>query len=292
MNIRTTKIVAPLVAMALCTPNIAIAQENSNEKTISSSIDVRDDFLLTRSISAINRNNNSKPQDPNTIYVNPGDTIHVQLDLKGKTDRANHGFTGFKEKVSPIQEFSAKSGSLTVKKTGSPKPQVRTLDNLHYGTFDKTGDQTIEFTPNKGSLFGDIGNHVTIDYSYTAGNQLGKYQTEFQPDPEFARGSSTFDATKLNLTIVVESKEQPTPPGQGEQPAPPEQGDEPTPPEQGDEPTPPEQGGQDTPPDQNEQVIPPKSNRSTVFSWLTKTLGVLAFLGGTVWFIIKHIFRL
>lgn len=80
-------------------------------------------------------------------------------------------------------------------------------------------------------------------------------------------GSNTFNANELDLTIVVKSKEEdrPAPPDQGEQPAPPEQ---------------------------DEQAIPPKSNRSTVFSWLTKALGVLAFLGGTVWFIIKHIFRL
>ncbi|CAB1045783.1 hypothetical protein FRC0546_01909 [Corynebacterium diphtheriae] len=71
MNMRTTKIVAPLVAMALCTPNIAIAQENSNLTTISGSTDVNGDFSLTRSISAINRND-SKPQDSKTIYVNPG----------------------------------------------------------------------------------------------------------------------------------------------------------------------------------------------------------------------------
>lgn len=55
MNIRTTKIVAPLVAMALCTPNIAFAQEESNQETIiSRSTDVNEDFTLTRSISAIN----------------------------------------------------------------------------------------------------------------------------------------------------------------------------------------------------------------------------------------------
>lgn len=83
MNIRSTKIVAALVAMALCTPNIAFAQETSNLTTISGSTDVNGDFSLTRSISAINRND-STPPDSKTIYVNPGDTIHVQLDLKGK----------------------------------------------------------------------------------------------------------------------------------------------------------------------------------------------------------------
>lgn len=83
MNIRTTKIVAPLVAMALCIPNIAIAQEESTKKTISGTTDINDSVSLTRSISAKNRNN-STPQDSKTIYVNPGDTIHVELDLKGK----------------------------------------------------------------------------------------------------------------------------------------------------------------------------------------------------------------
>lgn len=115
MNIRRTKIVAPLVAMALCTPNIAFAQEGSNQKPIIRSTDVNEDFSLTRSISAINRNN-STYQDPYTIYVNPGDTINVKLDLKGKTATANHGFTSFKEEVSPIQKFSASSGSRVVKK--------------------------------------------------------------------------------------------------------------------------------------------------------------------------------
>ncbi|OJH92510.1 hypothetical protein BKD80_03730 [Corynebacterium diphtheriae] len=274
MNIRTTNIVAPLVAMALCTPNIAFAQEESNQKTtISSSTDVNGDFSLTRSISAVNRNN-STSRDANTIYVNPGDTIDVKLDLKGKTPKKNHGFTSFTEKVSPIETFSASSGKRVVKKTHFDL-QETTLDKLHDGTFTQTSGSTIDFKANPSpSGFGEIGNQVTIDYSYTAGNQLGEYKTQFKPDPRFAGDS--FDATKLDLTIVVKSKED----------------NRPTPPDQGDEPTPPDQGGQDTPPDQDEQVIPPKSNRSTGFSLLTKALGVLAFLGGTVWFIIKHIFRL
>lgn len=94
MNIRSTKIVAPLVAIALCTPNIAIARENSNLTTISGSTDVNGDFSLTRSISAINRND-SESRDPKTIYVNPGDTIHVQLDLKGKKTQAKSRFYQF-----------------------------------------------------------------------------------------------------------------------------------------------------------------------------------------------------
>lgn len=83
MNIRSTKIVAALVAMALCTPNIAIARENSNLTTISSSTDIDDDFSITRSISAINRND-STPPDSKKIYVNPGDTIHVKLEVQRK----------------------------------------------------------------------------------------------------------------------------------------------------------------------------------------------------------------
>lgn len=271
---RTTKIVAPLVAMALCTPNIVIAQEEPNRKTISSSTNVNGNFLLTRSISVTN-GNNSISQDRKTVYVNPGDTINVRLDLKGKTDKANHGFTSFTEEVSPIQKFSANSGSRVVKKTHFEQ-QKTTLDKLPDGTFTQTNDSTIEFKVKPGSAFGEIGNQVTIDYSYTADNKLGTYQTKFKPDGKFAEASSDFDANELNLTIVVKSKEE----------------DRPTPPDRGERPTPPEQGGQDTPPEQDEQAIPPKSNRSTVFSWLTKALGVLAFLGGTVWFIIKHIFRL
>ncbi|MHC9574085.1 hypothetical protein ACQQ6Y_10895 [Corynebacterium diphtheriae] len=284
MNIRTTKIVAPLVAMALCTPNIAFAQEEPKLTTISRKTDVHDNVSLTRSISAINRNNNSTPQDPNTIYVNPGDKINVQLDLKGKTDKGFHGFTSFEELVSPIQEFSASSGSLTVKKLPSSEPQKTTLDNLRDGTFKKTGESRIEFKVTSGSAFGEIGNQVTIDYSYTADNKPGTYQTKFLPDPKFAEGSKTFNANELDLTIVVKGKEENKPPrGEDDQPAPPEQDGRPTPPEQ---------GGQATPPDQGDQPTPPESNRSTGFSWLTKALGVLAFLGGTVWFIIKHIFRL
>ncbi|CAB0914712.1 membrane protein [Corynebacterium diphtheriae] len=283
MNIRTTKIVAPLVAMALCTPNISFAQEESKPTTISGSADVNDNFLLTRSISVRN-GNNSISQDPKTIYVNPGDTINVKLDLKGKTASANHGFTSFKEVVSPIQASSPILGSRTAIKTGSPKPLVTTLDKLNYGTFEQTNEQTIEFKVNSqksSSGFGEIGNQVTIDYSYTAGSKLGTYHTQFLPDPNF--GLKTSDAEKLNLTIVVKNKERPAPPEQDEQD---------TPPGQGYQPAPPDQDEQDTPPDQDEQVIPPKSNKSTGFSWLTKALGVLAFLGGTVWFIIKHIFRL
>ncbi|MHC9568823.1 hypothetical protein ACQX29_03640 [Corynebacterium diphtheriae] len=276
MNIRTTKIVAPLVAMALCTPNIAIAQEKSNHTTISGSTYIHDELSLTRSISAINRNN-STSKEPKKIYVNPGDTIHVQLDLKGKTDKVNHGFTNFKEEVSPIQESSTISGSRVVKNSLSSKLEKTTLDKLRDGTFKQTDDSTIEFkVSNPNSSFGVVAQQITIDYEYTAGDKLGEYKTQFKPDPKFAAGSNTFDATKLDLTIVVKSKED----------------NRPTPPDQGDEPTPPDQGGQDTPPDQDEQVIPPKSNRSTGFSLLTKALGVLAFLGGTVWFIIKHIFRL
>lgn len=278
---RTTKIVAPLVAMALCTPNIAIAQEESNLTTISRKTAVNDDFSLTRSISAINRNN-STSQEPNTIYVNPGDTIHVELDLKGKPDKDNHGFTSFKEEVSPIQEFSASSGSLTFQKSHSSEPKVTTLDKLpNNDTFNKIDERTIEFKANSVSHFGELGNRSIIKYSYKAGNKLGTYQTQFQPHQNFT--SSPFDPEKLSLTVVVKSKDLPTPPDQDERPAPPEQGDEPTPPDQ---------GGQDTPPDQDDQVIPPKSKNSTVFSWFTKTLGVLALLGGTVWFIIKHIFHL
>ncbi|CAB0615685.1 membrane protein [Corynebacterium diphtheriae] len=286
MNIRTTKIVAPLLAMALCTPNIAFAQEGLNQKTISGRTDVNGNFSLTRSISVIN-GNNSISQDRKTIYVNPGDTINVRLDLKGKTDRANHGFTSFKEEVSPIQASSAISGSLTVKKSQSTKPLMIPLNNLNYGTFGKTSERTIEFNVDKEkspSGFGEVGNQVIIDYSYTAGDKPGEYKTQFKSDDENF-GLKTFDAEKLDLTIVVKSKED-------NRPTPPDQDDQATPPDQGDEPTPPEQGGQDTPPEQDEQAIPPKSNKSTVFSWLTKTLGVLAFLGGTVWFIIKHLFRL
>lgn len=272
MNIRTTKIVAPLVAMALCTPNIAFAQENSNQKTIiSRSADVNGDFLLTRSISAVNKNN-STSKESNTIYVNPGDTIDVKLELQGKTVNKSHGFTSFKEEVSPIEAFSASSGSLTVKRVGSSEPYVKQLDKLGNDIFKKTDDQTIEFNAKSSTHFGDLGNQVTINYSYTAADKPGQYTTRFIPHENFA--SPPFGGNELNLTIVVERKEQPTPPDQDERPAPPEQ------------------GGQGTPPEQDEQAIPPKSNRSTVFSWLTKTLGVLAFLGGTVWFIIKHLFRL
>lgn len=261
---RTTKIVAPLVAMALCTPNIAIAQEKSNPKTISSSTDVNGNFTLTRSISVTN-GNNSIPQDSKTIYVNPGDTINVKLDLKGKTATANHGFTSFTEEVSPIQASSAISGSLTVKKNHSTESQSIPLDKLNYGTFGKTGEKTIQFKATSPSGFGEVGNQVTIAYSYTAGDKLGEYRTQFKPDDQ-KFGLKTSDAEKLNLTIVVKDKEENRPPrGEGEQPAPPDQGEQPT---------------------------PPESNRSTGFSLLTKALGVLAFLGGTVWFIIKHIFRL
>ncbi|MHC9748094.1 hypothetical protein ACQXZM_06940 [Corynebacterium diphtheriae] len=267
MNIRTTKIVAPLVATALCTPNIAIAQEKSNHTTISGSTYIHNELSLTRSISAINRNN-SKSKEPKKIYVNPGDTIHVQLDLKGKTDRVNHGFTNFKEEVSPIQESSTISGSRVVKNSLSSKPEKTTLDKLSDGTFKQTGDSTIEFkVSNPDSSFGVVAQQITIDYEYTAGDKLGEYKTQFKPDPKFAEGSNTFNANELDLTIVVKSKEEdrPAPPDQDEQPA---------------------------PPDQDEQPTPPNSKSGTVFSWLTKALGVLAFLGGTVWFIIKHIFRL
>lgn len=284
MNIRTKKIVAPLVAMALCTPNIAIAQENSNEKTISGSTAVNENYSLTRSISVIN-GNNSISKDRKTIYVNPGDTIRVKLDLKAKTDSANHSFTSFQEVVSPIETFSASSGSLTVKDSPSSKPRVTPLDRLPNDTFKKINEQTIEFKANSPSNFGDLGNQVTIDYSYTAANKPGQYTTQFIPHENFAKNSPVFNKEKLNLTIVVKGE-------QGGQDTPPDQGGQVIPPDQGDEPTPPDQGGQDTPPDQDEQVIPPKSNKSTGFSWLTKALGVLAFLGGTVWFIIKHIFRL
>ncbi|CAB0825457.1 membrane protein [Corynebacterium diphtheriae] len=275
MNIRTTKIVAPLVAMALCTPNIAFAQEESNQKTIiSRSTDVNEDFTLTRSISAINRDN-STPQDPYTIYVNPGDTINVTLDLKRKTGKRDHGFTSFKEVVSPIQESSAISGSLTVYKSHLSNPLVRALNELpNNETFKKTSESTIEFNAKPPTYFGDLGKQVTIKYSYKAGNKLGPHKTQFLPRSNFA--SPPFDGNELNLTIVVKNKEE----------------DRPTPPDQGGQDTPPDQGGQDTPPDQGGQDTPPESNRSTVFSLLTKALGVLAFLGGTVWFIIKHIFRL
>ncbi|CAB0665515.1 membrane protein [Corynebacterium diphtheriae] len=264
MNIRTTKIVAPLVAMALCTPNIAFAQENSKEKTISSSTDVNGNFSLTRSISVIN-GNNSISRDRKTIYVNPGDTINVKLDLKGKTATANHGFTSFKEEVSPIHKFSASSGSRVVKGSPSSVPEKRTLDNLGDGTFDQIGESTFEFKATSSSNFGVLANQVTIDYSYTAANIPGEYETKFVPHPMF--GSSTFNANELDLTIVVKSKEE-------DRPAPPDQGDQPAPPDQGD------------------QATPPNSKSGTVFGWLSKALGVLAFLGGTVWFIIKHIFRL
>ncbi|CAB0736897.1 membrane protein [Corynebacterium diphtheriae] len=282
MNMRTTKIVAPLVAMALCTPNVAFAQERLNPTIISGHTDVNESVSLTRSIYTINRNN-STSQDSNTIYVNPGDTINVRLDLKGKTDKANHGFTSFKEVVSPIQEFSASSGTRVVKYGYSSEPETTTLDKLDDGTFEKIDKQTIGFKANSKFGFGVVAQRVTINYSYTAANEPGTYLTQFKPDdPKF--GSNTFDANDLNLTIVVKGEDEKRPPHEeGERPAPPEQDERPAPPEQDERPAPPEQ---------DEQAIPPKSNRSTVFSWLTKALGVLAFLGGTVWFIIKHIFRL
>ncbi|CAB1007665.1 membrane protein [Corynebacterium diphtheriae] len=254
MNIRSTKIVAALVAMALCTPNVATAQEN--QTTISGRTDVNGDFSLTRSISAVNRND-SESRDSKTIYVNPGDTIHVKLELQGNKDTKTHGFVKFKEEVSPIQEFSASSGSLTYKKITSTGPEVtkESLDKLTDGSFKKTSDQTIEFTPNQGTRFGTLGNPVTIDYSYTAGNTLGTYITHFQADQNF--DSSTFDADKLKLTVVVKAKEE----------------NNPKPPEHGKKPTPPESNGGG-------------------FGWLTGALGVLAFLGGAVWFVIKHVLRL
>ncbi|MHC9591836.1 hypothetical protein ACQX25_07105 [Corynebacterium diphtheriae] len=247
MNIRSTKIVAALVAMALCTPNVATAQEKSNQTTISGSTDVNGDFSLTRSISAVNRND-SESRDSKTIYVNPGDTIHVKLKLQGNKATRTHGFVKFKEEVSPIQAFSASSGSLTYKKITSTGPEVtkESLDKLTDGTFKKTGEQTIEFTPNQGTSFGTLGNPVTIDYSYTAGNTLGTYVTHFQADKNF--DSNTFDAQKLDLTVVVKAKEE-------------------------NKPTPPESNGGG-------------------FGWLTGALGVLALLGGAVWFVIKHVLRL
>ncbi|CAB0711189.1 membrane protein [Corynebacterium diphtheriae] len=290
MNMRTTKIVAPLVAMALCTPTVAFAQENSNLTTISGSTDVNGNFSLTRSISVIN-GNNSISKDRKTIYVNPGDTIDVKLDLKRKTGKSVHGFTSFKEKVSPIQESSTISGTRVVKRDYSATPQTTTLDKLGDGTFEKTDKKTIEFKVTSKAGFGVVAQQVTINYSYTAANEPGTYQTHFQPDQKF--GSSTFNANELDLTIVVKGEDEKRPPHEeGERPAPPEQGERPAPPEQGERPAPPEQDERPAPPEQDEQAIPPKSNRSTVFSWLTKALGVLAFLGGTVWFIIKHIFRL
>ncbi|APM36096.1 hypothetical protein [Corynebacterium diphtheriae] len=245
MNIRSTKIVAALVAMALCNPNIVIAQENLT--TISGSTDVNGEFSLTRSISAVNKND-SESRDSNTIYVNPGDTIHVKLELQGNKATGTHGFVKFKEEVSPIQAFSAITGSLTYKRIESKGPRVtkERLDKLTDGTFGKTGEQTIEFTPNQGSSFGALGNPVTIDYSYTAGNTLGTYITHFQADKNF--DSETFDAKKLDLTIVVKNKEE-------------------------NKPTPPESNGGG-------------------FGWLTGALGVLALLGGAVWFVIKHVLRL
>ncbi|CAB0664525.1 hypothetical protein B1A65_08280 [Corynebacterium diphtheriae] len=245
MNIRSTKIVAALVAMALCTPNVATAQEESKLTTISGSTDVNGDFSLTRSISAVNRND-SESRDSKTIYVNPGDTIHVKLELQGNKATKTHGFVKFKEEVSPIQEFSASSGSLTYKKITSTGPEVtkESLDKLTDGTFERNGEQTIEFTPNQGTRFGTLGNPVTIDYSYTAGNALGTYITHFQADKNF--DSNTFDAQKLDLTVVVKAKEENT---------------------------------------------PPESNGGG-FGWFGKALGVLAFLGGAVWFVIKHVLRL
>ncbi|MHC9675113.1 hypothetical protein ACQX0B_10210 [Corynebacterium diphtheriae] len=270
MNIRTTKIVAPLVAMALCTPNIAFAQEASNLTTISGSTDVDSNYSLTRSISAINRNNsgnenNPRPQEHNTIYVNPGDTIHVKLDLKEKENQGNHGFTDFKEVVSPIQEFSASSGTLTVKKSSSAKPTVTALNKLgNNETFEKIDESTIEFKSTSSTHFGALGNQVTIDYSYKAGNKPGHYVTQFIPHQNFILDSSVFDAEKLKLTIVVNDKKQSTPPEQGKKPKPPEQDKKPT---------------------------PPESNGGG-FGWLTGALGVLALLGGAVWFVIKHFLRL
>ncbi|MHC9548408.1 hypothetical protein ACQQ67_05910 [Corynebacterium diphtheriae] len=257
MNMRTTKIVAPLVAMALCTPNVATAQEESNQTTISGSTDVTEDFSLTRSISAVNRNN-STSRERNTIYVNPGDTINVELGLKGKRDNANHGFTDFTEVVSPIREFSASSGSFTFQKSHSSEPQVTPLDQLSNNeTFMKTGEKTIEFKTKSVSHFGETGYRSTIKYSYTAGNELGTYQTQFQPHDNFAKGSSVFDAEKLKLTVVVKAKEE----------------NKPKPPEHGKKPTPPESNGGG-------------------FGWLTGALGVLALLGGAVWFVIKHVLHL
>ncbi|CAB0615158.1 membrane protein [Corynebacterium diphtheriae] len=265
---RTTKIVAPLVAMALCTPNIAFAQEN--QTTISGSTDIDGNYSLTRSISAINRDNsgnknNPKPQERNTIYVNPGDTIHVKLDLKEKEDKGNHGFTDFTEVVSPIQEFTASSGTLTVKRNRSSEPHMDALNNLPSNqTFMKTSESTLKFDSHSPTHYGDLGHQVTIEYSYKAGNKPGYYVTEFQPHGDFSMGLSTFDAKKLKLTVVVNDKKQATPPEQGNQPKPPAQGEQPT---------------------------PPESNGGG-FGWLTGALGVLALLGGAVWFVIKHVLRL
>ncbi|OSQ22720.1 hypothetical protein B1A51_05725 [Corynebacterium diphtheriae] len=263
MNIRSTKIVAALVAMALCTPNVATAQEESNQTTISGSTDVDDNSTLTRSISAINRDNsknknNPRPQERNTIYVNPGDTIHVKLDLKEKEDKGNHGFTDFMEVVSPIQEFSPSSGTLTVKKRSSSKSYVTALNDLpNNQTFEKTSESTLEFKSHSNPPFGDLGNQVSIEYSYKAGNKPGYYETRFQPHESFSQGSRAFDAEKLKLTVVVKAKEE----------------NKPKPPEHGKKPAPSESNGGG-------------------FGWLTGALGVLAFLGGAVWFVIKHVLRL
>ncbi|MBG9290178.1 hypothetical protein [Corynebacterium diphtheriae] len=210
MNIRSTKIVAPLVAIALCTPNIAIARENSNLTTISGSTDVNGDFSLTRSISAINRND-SESRESNTLYVNPGDTIRVRLDLKGKKTNVTHGFTSFKEEVSPIQAFSASTGSLKFKKTSDPTQYAKQLDDIAPDTFKQTGDQTIEFKGNSRFEFGEVGNHLTIDYSYTAGNGLGEYTTQFLPASESAKKTfNADDLSALKLKVVVEEAKGPS----------------------------------------------------------------------------------
>ncbi|MFA1424960.1 hypothetical protein [Corynebacterium diphtheriae] len=151
---------------------------------------------------------------------------------------------------------------------------MKALNNLgNKETFEKTSGSTIEFKSHQSPPFGDLGHQVTIEYSYKAGNQLGHFETEFRPHESFRQGSPIFDAEKLKLTIVVKEGNQPKPPEQDKKPTPPEQGNQPKPPAQGEQPTPPESNGGG-------------------FGWLTGALGVLALLGGAVWFVIKHVFRL
>lgn len=151
------------------------------------------------------------PPDSKTIYVNPGDTIHVQLDLKGKKANRTHGFTSFKEVVSPIQAFSASSGSLKYKKTSDPTLFAKQLDDIAPDTFKQTGDQTIEFKGNSPLGFGVTGNHVTIDYSYTAGNELGEYTTQFLPASEIDKERfNANDLSTLDLKVVIEEPKEPS----------------------------------------------------------------------------------
>ncbi|WP_368266422.1 hypothetical protein [Corynebacterium ulcerans] len=199
--LRIKRFLTPILAVALFTTASPVAQAQQQESaatTISTSTQKFGNATLIRSITVTTPQDETQARDGKTVTVNPGDTINVKLELQ-VSGRGNNGFTSFMEHLSPIGSFDPSTGRKTFNANDIQSSSVTPLNKLTHRTFKQKDLQTIESLVNDDS-FGQLGSHITYEYSYTAANQPGTFVTSFQmKDPR----TKEYMEKELPLTVVV-----------------------------------------------------------------------------------------